>query len=265
MIEPADADAPIVGDPTPEDSFPPQWRSVTSVALRNVVKCSRRSGKTETTLRRGRRFLVRGKNVLYVGRVLKNVRQQFVAPFRDSLHRYGVAFKEQAQDLVMRPESGGMLMAISADDVRDIEKGRGYRWDLVMLDEAQSFPDAVLEPFIDLILIPTLIDTGGALDLYGTPPDPDNGDAMAGYFVRTIREAAKNTNPDPRKGWHLNEWDMFQNPHIPQENIAEAYAARGIGPGHPVWEAEVRGRLVDNPANRVFPYDSERNVYEDLP
>jgi len=255
------ADDPIPGDPTEADSFPPQWRYITSDAIRNVVKCSRRSGKTEGEIRRGRRFILRGKNVLYIGRVLKNVRHQFWIPFKDAMSRYGVAFKTNEQDLVLRPEAGGMLMGMSADDTKDIEKGRGYKWDLAMIDETQSFPDDVLEQLIDLILIPTLIDTGGALDLNGTPPDPSKGDSMRGYFVRTIRQAEEHPSSDPRKGWRLHSWTMFDNPFIPQENVEEAYAARGVGPGHPIWESEVMGRLVDNPAARVFPYDEARNGY----
>jgi len=259
------AERPISGDPRESESFPPQWAYVTSDAIRNVVKCSRRSGKTEGEIRRGRRFLMRGKNVLYIGRVLKNVRQQFWIPFKDVLSRSELPFKTNEQDIVLRHESGGMLMGMSADDTKDIEKGRGYRWDLVMIDETQSFPDEVLEPLIDLVLIPTLIDTGGTLDLNGTPPDPSKGEAINGYFVRAIRAAIANPSDNPRRGWRLHEWTMFDNPFIPRENIEEAYSARGIGPGHPVWEAEVMGRLVENAANRVFPWDAERNSFEALP
>jgi len=254
-------DAPP-GDPVPADSFPAQWAYVTSDAIRNVVKCSRRSGKTEGELRRARRFLLRGKSVLYIGRILKNVRQQFWIPFKDSMNRNAIPFKTNEQDLVLRPEAGGMLMGMSADDQRDIEKGRGYKWDLVMIDETQSFPDEVLEPLIDLVLTPTLIDTGGSLDLNGTPPDPERGEDGNGYFVRAISQAIASPSVDPRKGWRIHEWTMFDNPFIPVENIAEAYSARGIAPGHPVWESEVMGRLVENPANRVFPYDEGRNTYD---
>lgn len=256
----------IVGDPTAADSFPPQWTCVTSSALRIVCCCSRRSGKTETEKKRARRAIVRGKNILYIGRVLRNVRNQFWIPLKDELSRFGVAYKTDERDQVLRPaEGGGMLMGMSCDDIRDIEKGRGYKWDDVMIDEAQSFSDDVLEPLIDMVLIPTLIDTGGTLGLYGTPPDPTKGEAMRGYFVRMVREAMANPSEDLRRGWHLYHWTMFENPFIPKENIAEAYEARGIGPGHAIWEAEVMGRLVDNPANRVFPYDAAKNSYVELP
>lgn len=250
----------------PGDSFPPQWDYITSPALRNIVKNSRRSGKTEGKIRRAQRFGIRGKNVLYVGRILKNVRHQFWTPLKDRLSRFGVGHKAEERDLVLRFTDGpGMIMGMSADDVKDIEKGRGYRWDLAMIDEAQSFPDDVLEPLIDYILIPTLIDRAGALDLGGTPPDPNKGEHVSGYFVRLIREAMKNVSKDPREGWRLHEWTIFDNPHIPAENVRQAYAARGIGPGHPVWEAEVMGRLVINPANRVLPFEDSRNTYEALP
>jgi hypothetical protein len=55
---------------------------------------------------------------------------------------------------------------------------------------------------------------------------------------------------------------MFDNPHIPRGNVEEAYAARGIGPGHPIWESEVMGRLVYNPANRVYPFERGRNTFD---
>lgn len=276
----------IVGDPTPEDSFPPQWEYVVAPSIRNVLKCSRRSGKTEAKIRKANRAVVRALRVLYVGKVLRNMRHQFWIPFKDRLSRFGVSYKTDERDHVLRPEGGGMLMGISADDSKDIEKGRGYEWDLVMIDEAQSFPDDVLEPLIDMIVIPTLIKTGGTLDLGGTPPDPRKGDSIRGYFVRLIRQAEGHApdcdnvkNPakvtrcgcdltakrDPRKGWHLFQWTMFDNPFIPQENIHEAYAARGIGPGHPIWEAEVMGRIVNDPGNRVYPFDPERNSYREIP
>lgn len=255
----------IPGDPTESDSFPPQWDYITSEALRNLELCSRRSGKTEAKIRRGNRLVVRQKNVLYVGRILKNVRQQFWQPIKDRLTRVGVVYKTNEQDLVLRREGGGMLMGMSCDDIKDIDKGRGYRWDLVMVDEGQSFPDVVLRALIDYVIIPTLIDTGGMMDIGGTPPDPDKGDATDGLFVDLVRQALKFPSTDPRKGWRLHHWTMFDNPHIPRANIEEAYASRGIGPGHPVWEAEVMGRLVVNPAKRVFPYEPERNGFEDLP
>lgn len=253
----------LPGDPTETDSFPPQWGSITSDAIRNVECCSRRSGKTEGKIRRAHRFVGRGKNVLYVGRILKNVRQQLWQPFKDRLSRHGVPYKTQEQDLVLRPEGGGgMLMGMSCDDIKDIEKGRGYRWDLAIIDEGQSFHDNVIEALVDYVIIPTLIDTGGILDVTGTPPKHDDGDVMDGYFVRLVKHAADNPSTDPRKGWRLHHWTMFENPFIKKENIYEAYAARGIGPKHPIWEAEVMGRIVENPALRVFPWDEGRNGYE---
>lgn len=264
---PASAEeAPIHGDSTAEDSFPAQWKYITSDAIRNVLVCSRRSGKTEGEIRRAARYLLRGQNVLYIGRILKNVRHQFWIPIKDRFSRLGVGYKTTEPDLVLRLNEGpGMLMGMSADDVKDVEKGRGFRWGLVMIDETQSFADSVLEPLIDYVLTPTLIDTGGSLDLGGTPPDPSKGEMTNGYFARTIREAQAQPSSDPRKGWRLHHWTMFDNPHIDPEKIREAYAPRGIGPGHAIWEAEVMGRLVDNPANRVLPYDEMINGYTELP
>lgn len=254
----------IPGDPTPEESFPSQWNYVTSEWIRNVSCCSRRTGKTRGEILRARRFLVRQKKVLYVGKVLKNVRNQFWFPLKDSLARHGIEFKSTEPDVVLRTPEGGMVMGMSADDVKDIEKGRGYDWDLVLIDEGQSMADEVIEPLVDYILIPTLIDRGGTLDLNGTPPRPDKGDALTGYFVRTVRQAAL-AGASPRQGWRLHHWTVFDNPFIDPARVYEAYSARGIGPGHPIWEAEVMGRLVTNAAHLVLPLDAAKNGYEALP
>lgn len=250
----------VVGAPLEAESFPQQWGFVKATSIRNVVKCSRQSGKTSAIRLRTRDQLVRGRKSLYIARVRRNVREQYYLPLKDEIARVGLVPERNEADFILRLPNGGMSMGMSADDISDIEKGRGYQWDDVVVDETQSFKDEVLEPLIDLILIPTLFKSGGSLSLGGTPPDPDKGDAMNGYFVRVIRKALQDRGLDD--GWKLYEWTIFDNPHIPAANVHQAYKARGIGPGHPIWEAEVMGRLVDNPANRVFPFGTN-NEYSD--
>lgn len=244
-------DSEITGAPSDTESFPKQWEYVKASTKRNTVLCSRRAGKTAGETLRARDFLSRGENVLYVGRVRRNVREQFWVPIKNDLSRLGVAYKTQEQDLVLRPTEGhGMIMGMSCDDVSDIEKGRGFKWGLAIVDEAQSFKDDVLKPLIDLIIIPTLIDVGGSLDLVGTPPD-----SMDGYFVEAVLSDK----------WTHFSWSVWDNPHIKEKDVREAYEARGIGPSHNIWEREVEGRMVINKAALVYPFDMSRNGYTEIP
>lgn len=255
---------PVPGAPVESESFPKQWGIVTATTLRNLIRCGRQAGKTCGIVKRKRNGLVRGRKVLYIGRIRRNVKIQFYRPVIEELIRAGakdrVDFERNEADFILHHKSGGMLMAISADDASDIEKGRGFTWDDVTIDESQSHPDDVLEPLVDKILIPTLFKGGGSLNLAGTVPDPERGEAVHGYFVRLIRRFLK---LGVASGWTEHRWTTLDNPHIPQKNVYEAYAARGIGPGHPIWEAEVMAELVNSDAARVFPYDPKKNGFTD--
>lgn len=247
VLEASGSEATAVRHPAPGDSFPVQWSYVTCEDRRIALLCSRQAGKTQGTRLRARRALAAGRKVLYVAMIRENAVEQFFAPLVQEVRDSGWPLGQHDVNwtyLYLRPPGDGLVHAWSADSRRAVPKGRGYQWDEVVIDEAQSFPDDVLLPLLDHVIIPTLIKRRGTLVVQGTPPD-----ALRGYFVEAW-ESGK---------WTRFGWSIFDNPHIPRENVQEAYAARGIGPGHPIWEREVEGRLVADPEAVVYPYDRARN------
>lgn len=254
---------PVPGAPLESDSFPKQWRIVKATSTRNLIVCGRQFGKTNAFRRRAHDKIVRGVMTLYVGRIRRNVREQFFLPLKDALSRAKVDYDRNEADMILRHASGGLSMAISIDDISDIEKGRGFTWGDVMIDEAQSHKDEVLTSFIEKIITPTLFKEGGTLNLGGTIPDPEKGESMNCYFTRLIHMTRTLLKEGKRAPWEYFQESTLDNPHIPAQNVYDGYAALGIGPGHPIWEAEVMGNLVENPAARVFPYEATRNSFTD--
>lgn len=235
--------------PVESDSFPRQWEYVTSAARSNVVMCSRRSGKTvgaryRTILRAISRP---GARILYVTLIRKNTRKLFWHPLKNDLRTLGWEFRSNEVDLNLVLPNGSYVEATSVDDIRDVGKVRGDNWGLVIVDECQEPRDEIMEQLIEHVIAPSLIDQGGDLDLLGTPPDAD-----VGYFAEQLK----------RPGARVFNWSMHDNPHISPDEIRKLCEERGIGPGHPVYEREIMGRLVHDPGKLAYEFDRARNEYD---
>jgi hypothetical protein len=98
--------------------------------------------------------------------------------------------------------------------------------------------------------MPSLGDRRGGLDILGTPPP----EGAVGYLWERFEEAQ--ADGSRWKSWH---WTMRQNPYYPQDEIDALCAARGIGPGHPVYEREFNGRFISDQGLLVYEYAEARN------
>lgn len=246
----AGAPAALPG-PLQANYHPGQWEYVTSEDIRIAVMCGRQWGKTTGNRGRAWRNLTRAKRTLYIHMVRENAEEQFFRPLMTELSEAGWDMGAAANysKLLYRAPNGGKVKAWSADDVRDVRVGRGFQWDEVLLEEAQSFPEDVIAPLMDQVIVPTLFRTGGTIAMTGTPPDVEGG-----YFIRAIQSGR----------WRVLGGSIFQNPWIPEENVRAAYAARGIGPGHPIWEREVMGRMVIDPDALAYAFQRDRNTWTTL-
>lgn len=246
---PAPTDVASANVPTEANSFPPQWGFVTSEAKFKLVFCGRRAGKTAgIRLRTVRRALMRpGHKKLYVTLIRRNCRKLFWRPILNELQDRGVEFEANEVDMICRLANGSIIEATGCDDIRSAGKMRGDDYDDVDVDEAQEPNDDVLEPLVEEVLFPTLIDRGGELTLAGTPPD-----AMVGYFIERLS--------DPR--WQRFGWSMFDNPYIPRKFIDEMIAAKGLTPEHPIYRREILGLPEVDPDKLVYEYQRKRNDFD---
>jgi hypothetical protein len=229
----------------PGRPFPKQWVAVCNTARFAVNWSGRRASKTGTSILRTAKLNTErpGRRVLYIHQTALNAQLQFFDPLLALLIRLGVQHTADHGDNLCYWGNGSFLRAMGCDNVGEVKTKLGDRWDEIIVDEMQDYADEVLHLLIDKAAIPTLIDNNGSLLCQGTPPV-----TKAGFWYDLITQSK----------FKKFNWNLFDNPYIGHEAL-EAYAARGIGPGHPIYRREVLGEIFVDPDALVFKYESPRN------
>jgi hypothetical protein len=161
---------------------PAQLRAVLSKAKRKVLRCGRRAGKTTAVaIKLLLAALEEGPAapVLYVTLTRENAREiiwEILCKYNDE---YKLGGEVNQSRLTITMPNGVQIQLRGAHTEKEIAKYRGKKFRLVIVDEAQSFPDRILEPLIKDVIGPTLLDYQGELWLVGTRPP-----VRRGYFWR---------------------------------------------------------------------------------
>lgn len=170
--------------------------------------------------------------------------------------------REHQEGCWVLPHTGSRLYLVGTDDRKQVERLRGPRADLIILDEvcAYSFPD--LPYLINSVLSPQTINTGGHIIMCGTPPTSLEHPSIE--FINLAKKANL-----------LFTKTLFDNPRLSQDQIvmickeANPYASdediirilAGTLEGSPSWEREYMCRMVADKEARVTPeFDSRIHV-----
>ncbi len=169
-------------------------------------------------------------------------------------YRLGIRFNNS--ELNAYCPNGSVIRLRGADDMRKIERLRGYKFALAIVDESQSYANSVLVKLIDSILDYTLGDMRGTLCLTGTP-----GPVLSGLFWEV------STGHGEREKYSTHSWMVLQNPHFPNPQgwIDEQCRKRGLSAKSPTYQREMLGRWVEDLDSLVYHYDPRRNAADSLP
>ncbi len=238
-------------------SFGPQRWLIESPHRRKVAKCGRRSGKTVGV---AIALLLAALEqpvvpVLYVTLTRGNAKD---IVWRDLLRlnrEFGLGFTVREADLELVSPIGVVIQLRGAHTAQEIEKYRGKAFKLVIIDEAQSFPDTVLRPLIQDVIGPTLLDYSGALWLVGTPPP-----LRRGYFFECY--AGKLA-----AGREIHHWTVRDNERFParlagksvDQILADVRAEFGWTEEDPTYRREYLGEDVEDLEALLFEYIAARN------
>ena len=97
----------------------------------------------------------------------------------------------------------------SADDEKKIERMRGIPYSIVVVDEAQSLKQDLLEKLVKEIVGPRMDDYDAPLIIGGTP-----GEIPQGFFHKITTEPAS-------EGYTVHSWDQYSNIKFPKwEHLA---------------------------------------------
>ena len=232
--------------------FPKQLPFGTERGRFVTAVCTRRAGKTFADA--AKMFAVArakpGCVAVYITKSRVNAKRLFWKILKTMNDAYGLGGIVKEAELCIELPNGSDIYLSGCVHEAEIENFRGMPIGIVILDEAQGFPNFI-EKLVDEVLAPALMDFDGQLVLVGTP-----GPVPIGYFYECA------TNPE----WVHHEWTVFDNPHILRKSgktaqalLDEELKRRGVTIEEPSIQREWFGRWVLDVNSLVFQYDVKRN------
>jgi hypothetical protein len=170
----------------------------------------------------------------------------------DLIERFKVECTPSESALSISFPNKSEIFLVGADQKNFASRLRGIKSKLVVIDEAQSFREH-LSDLIDSVIIPTLVDLEGCLDIYGTP-----GPRPTGFFYEATTS---------ERGFKCFNWSVLDNPFIPDANkfIEEILTRRNWTKENPTYRREWLGEWVLDLDSLLFRFDPQRNIVSERP
>lgn len=215
--------------------------------------CSRRAGKSELAARMIIIALLNsGHNdtILFSARTLARARQ-IVWPILSRINDdMGLGFRMSEHIGQVTTPEGAVMLLLGVDDAISVEKVRGSRFRLAVLDEASTY-EGLLERLILDAIEPGCLDFSprGRIVVTGTP-----GYAQSGHWFQIAT--------GKRRGWSHHYWTLRDNPHIPDVDAALAGIREGNGWDEmdPTYRREYLGHWVADESTLVYPFNPQVNT-----
>lgn len=166
---------------------------------RIIVICSRRAGKTELNARKIIKVLMKKNHpVLYLNKTFDNAINQMWNLIEDICKKINfIPIESKKTDGYMRFANGSYLKFGGVNDIASIDKQRGFKYALVVVDEIAHIKNT--QYLIDEVLMPATSDYADSQMIFtGTPPRTKN------YAVTLWNSGIKK--------YH---WTFKENPFIP--------------------------------------------------
>jgi len=220
-----------------------QQRILLSKEKKVLLMAGRRSGKSEADIRKAQEVLttIPDSRVLFIGLSFTRCLEVFWEPIVKGLADLGFELSEHRRtEGIMKLPNGSEVHFRGNTSIDEREKIRGSKWDLVVIDEAQS--QKALAVLIEDIIEPTLIDRDGQLFLSGTGPK------VRGTYWE---ELWSNVEKYPAARFN---WNITQNPFIPNylEVLADIRKKKKLTEKSPLYLREYLGQIA---------YDDDALVY----
>lgn len=211
-----------------------------------VIMCSRRAGKTETVKRLLNKCACTPNSpACYINLTFDNAINQAFDETLELADTVGLKVtSSSAKDGMITFNNKSSIKFRGNSNAVETEKLRGYKYRLVIIDEAQSQRN--LKYLIDDVISPLLIDyKDSQLIVQGTPP------RYSGSYFEELFNQAK-SKKDPRMKAY--SWSMLDNPFLEnvQEEIDRICKRKGLTLESPLIQREYLGKLV---------YDTEALVF----
>ncbi len=272
-VEDAQAKDAAVADSILASLLPHQLAVVKDPSGYKSALCPRRSGKSWTAMSYAFDQCLRkpGAQVVIVTLTLKSAKTIYWFEMQQFARQFGITLNFYINDLRIDFPNGSRMMMIGAENKQQIEKLRGGKYDLVVIDEAKSYPPDVIRELIYEVVRPALMDRNGTLLMIGTP-----GNILSGTFFEATfpghkdedgRLTSRNyyepepywvNNPDKPYMWSRHFWSLEDNtttPHAWGRALADKEMS-GWTDDTPIWQREYEGKWVASEAAFVYAFAS---------
>lgn len=231
--------------------FGPQRAFVEDDNQFKIACCSRRAGKsTGIAYELVKAGLKYEREVIPYITLTRDTAKLIIWPALNLLDKQlglGLEFKENTGDIVF-PNKARIVLR-GCDDRNQVEKLRGPRYPIAVIDEAQAFP-SFLEELIDDVLVPATVDFHGQIMVTGTP-----NAACRGIFYEMCQGRLKNA-------WSQHNWTLRDNPHLRDVDkwLASLRKRKGWTEQHPTYLREYCGQWVRDSSGLVYKVDENKNL-----
>ena len=226
-------------------SFPAQIKFIEDPARFKTGLCTRRAGKSYGAGIYLFKTAYETPNItcLYIAKTRDSARNIMWKDILKQIDRdFNLGAKFQEANLRVILPNGSEIMLVGVDSNQDdMEKLRGQRLKLAVLDEGSTYRINVFQ-LVKKIIQPALWDFQGTLAMIGTPTD----------FVKSYFALASSGE---MRGWSNHFWTADDNPHI-REQYHEDYQeelAKDPNVESKAWfQQEYMGKWVVSEENRIF-------------
>lgn len=261
--------------------FPKQLNVLEDASRIKSVICPRRAGKSWTALSYVHDVCLRkpGAVCVIVCLVLKSAKTIYWNEVQPRFHRtFGIRpAAVHHTDMRVTLSNGSYYFYVGAETKAEVEKLRGGSYDLVIVDEAKSYPPDTLRELLFDVVEPGCSDRRGTMMMIGTPGSIPEGPFFEGTFPNVLKPKNRagverpfsRTYDDPEPYWKTNpadhSWTYSRHSWTVQDNVAlphlwpEALAKKereGWGDDHPTWCSEYLAKWVTSTDAFVYAYAS---------
>ena len=195
-------------------------------------------------------------HVMLGAMTLGKVKGLYLKSLMDFSQLLGLGYRfNQDANYIVTPR-GNYIWFVSLRDKRTADLVRGYKFSLLIIDEAQSANDLVLKDFITQDAGPAMTDHGGLTIITGTEPKVPFG------FWYDISGG--------NRGYEVDKLTIENNIFYPLEAREKKIESERLTWGwekgnEPAWvRREYRGERTWEGGNSVFEYKAEKNHYSDI-
>ena len=231
--------------------FPAQLAFVTDPSRFKTALTTRQAGKSHACIRLLLHTAMThpGSVCLYLGLSQVAAERLFWRRLCDEAEHLGLTYRPNQVKCTLTLPNRSVIHVSGAETESDIKAFRGLVCQLIILDEAQDFPE-FMPKLVQEVLEPCLNTTQGSLVLTGTPSA-----RCAGYFFDATNGSS---------AWSNHFWLGSANPaaHQSEDDLAQIRARHGWQIDSPAFRREFQGEWVASDEELVYAYTLAKNGWD---